>query len=54
MVDFPDTVGKIQARMKCPTLSGESGAKKRQTPSAKLKIIQRAIQARWKEEKSNE
>jgi len=54
MVDFPDTIGKIQARMKCPALSGERGDRKRQTPSAKSESTQRPIKARWEEEKTNE
>jgi len=47
---FPTPSGKLEARAKCPTLSGESGDGERQTPSAKSESNQRPIKARWKEE----
>src|SRR5262249_31599198 len=36
---FPAVSGKLQARVKCQTLSGESGAEKAQTPSAEFQPL---------------
>jgi len=47
---FPTPSGTLEARAKCPTLSGESGDGERQTPSAKSESNQRPKKARWKEE----
>jgi hypothetical protein len=35
----PTPSGKLQARVKCPTLAGQSGEAKLQTPSAKFQLL---------------